>query len=193
LKQVPSYDTSGGPCNTLGFPTCQSRHAATVWAYAIEQYPPSRIVEIGSGNGAFTIALGLITFNLATAIYSFDIHKAPDQDYDSLAEFLRISFVQRDIFSEIEPYWTVREKIGDLGVTFLLCDGGDKPREFNTFAKYLKPGDVIAAHDYSVEGGWPWSEITQEQVAETVAKENLEPFMQEYFDAVGWLVYRKRL
>jgi len=33
----------------------------------------------------------------------------------------------------------------------IFCDGGDKPKEFATFAPLLQPGDVIGVHDYGQE------------------------------------------
>ena len=33
----------------------------------------------------------------------------------------------------------------------LLCDNGDKPREFDTFAPLAKPGDIIVVHDWETE------------------------------------------
>ena len=45
------------------------------------------------------------------------------------------------------------------GKTIVLCDGGDKPREFKTFSKYLKKGDLILGHDFSRnKDKWPYSD-----------------------------------
>jgi len=33
----------------------------------------------------------------------------------------------------------------------LFCDNGDKKREINLFGPLLKPGDVLAAHDFGTE------------------------------------------
>lgn len=64
----------------------------------------------------------------------------------------------------------------------------------NTFAKYLKPGDVIAAHDYVSPGSvwWSWSEIGAEDGAAAASFCDLEPWLQEHFDTAGWLVFRRR-
>ena len=35
------------------------------------------------------------------------------------------------------------------GLTILLCDGPDKVAEVKTFAPFMKPGDLIMAHDYA--------------------------------------------
>ena len=36
----------------------------------------------------------------------------------------------------------------DAGRTFIYCDNGDKVQEMEVFSKHLRPGDVIACHDY---------------------------------------------
>ena len=54
------------------------------------------------------------------------------------------------------------------GKILLYCDNGKKIDEFNTYAKYLKPGDVIMTHDRP-------SEIRFKDIEETVIKHNLKP------------------
>lgn len=34
------------------------------------------------------------------------------------------------------------------GRTFIYCDNGDKVKEMQVFSKLLRPGDIIACHDY---------------------------------------------
>lgn len=187
---IPPYDKEG-KCSPLGFPMCQSRLAVPLWSYVMELYPPKQIVEIGSLNGGFTTAIGVHAWRIGCKVFSFDVCVAPNQDWASLAKFLGIDFIQQDVF---EFSSVVESLVKQRGVTFLLCDGGNKPKEFNIFAKFLRSGDIIAAHDYCAGGdkSWPWSEIKKSDVAQTVKEQNLEPFMQEYFDEVGWMVYKKR-
>lgn len=188
---IPLFEYNGQPANPLGFPMCQNRLAVPVWSYAMEKYPPGIIIEIGSLNGGFTTALGVHAWRIGCGIHSFDVTKAPNEDWLPLAKLLNINFHQIDCFSQggiflIEKYLRSQKRV------FLLCDGGNKATEFNTFAKFLKPGDLIAAHDYCVkEEWWPWGEIKMSDVAETVKRENLTPFMQEHFDMTGWMVFKK--
>ncbi len=188
---IPLYNTDGTAQKPLGFPMCQNRLAPVVWSYAFEQLHPSRIIEIGSLNGGFTTALAFMTYKSSCQIYSFDLCEAPNRDWKLLADFLNIAFVKGDVFTMVS---TISDMIKRPLTTVLMCDGGNKPKEFNTFAPFLKPGDVIAAHDYNCgEKYWPWSETKKEDIQATVEKERLEPFMQDYFDTCGWLVYRKPL
>jgi hypothetical protein len=169
-----------------------------VWAYAFELYKPDKILEIGTGNGGFTIFLGVLGLMADFPIYSFDIHECPSEQWASFASKLPIRFIRGDVFEKnnlnaigIGNEWGFMRTSGR---NYILCDGPDKPREFNLFAQLLKPGDVIAAHDYqSSRKYWGWGEITKADVADTVKEHKLEPFMQEHFDTVGWLAYRKPL
>lgn len=156
------------------------------WSYAFEKYSPQTIIEIGTGTGGFTNLLGIQAWNSGAFVHTFDIDPSPT---NALSAILPIIFYREDCFGAEQK---IAELINSPGRTYLLCDGGDKPREFNTFAKYLKPGDIIAAHDYftDVEHWW-WNEITNEDVAATVKEQKLEPFMVREFDKAGWLAFKK--
>lgn len=56
--------------------------------------------------------------------------------------------------------------------TFIYCDNGDKPREFRTYAKLLRKGDIIAAHDTGTE-------IFLEDVGPVAEEHNLLPIFHE--------------
>jgi cephalosporin hydroxylase len=199
----PLYNTDGSSTCPLGLPMIQNRLAVPIWSYAMELYPPTRIIELGTAGGGFTTVIGVHAWRIGCEVVSWSREVAPDERFAPLARFLGIRFIQGDVF-----HWAnvgqIAAEIQRPGVTFLLCDNGDKAREFNLFAPSLKLGDVIAAHDYSCAGQpmvkistgedrawWPWSEITVEKVAETVKAEKLYPFLQSHFDMAGWLAYVK--
>lgn len=35
------------------------------------------------------------------------------------------------------------------GPVYIFCDGGNKPRELETFSLYMRVGDIISVHDYT--------------------------------------------
>lgn len=187
---IPLYNPQG-PQYVLGMPCAQNRLALPTWSYAFEMHRPARIIEIGSGTGGFTIGLAIASRSYKTCVFSIDQTEAPSEEFKTLAIDLEIRFIKADILSE-----GTTEFIGNLtelpGTTYVLCDGGDKLRELETFSKFLKPGDVIGAHDYfTTHEFWTWTEI-QESDARVVAKENnLERWMADVFAAAAWLVYRK--
>lgn len=191
-KLIPLYEAVDAT-RPLGIPMCQNRLAVPTWSYAMEIYPPRRILEIGSYNGGFACALGVHAAQIGARVVGFDRMEVPSLHLAALARFLGVEFRKRDI-------WEAEAEIGALiaepGVSYILCDGGDKPRELRTFAAYAKPGDVIAAHDYHVEGSqnawWGWGEIRQEDGDAVAPAHDLEPWLQDHFDMAAWLVYRRR-
>jgi cephalosporin hydroxylase len=190
-RLIPLFEYEGRGWTPLGLPMSQNRLAVPTWSYAMEKHPPKTIVEIGTNNGGFTIALGIHAWRIGTAVHTFDLNEAPTNAFAPLTNLLPITFYKADCFAP-ETVALIANLIRSPGIVYVFCDGGDKPREFAMFSEYLKPGDVIAGHDYSVkEEWWPWREITQEQVEPYVSARGLTPFMQEHFDMAGWMVYRK--
>lgn len=188
---IPLYNMDGSPAKPMGFPMCQNRISPAVWGYAMEMYPPKQIVEIGTLNGAFTTALAFHSWLSKCKVYSFDLCVCPNEDWKALSAFLGIEFIRKDVFDNVD---TVKSLVQRPGTSYLLCDGGNKRREFNLFAPFIKPGDVIAAHDYCCgdpEEWWPWQEIQLKDVQETVTSLGLVPFMQDYLDTAGWLAFKR--
>lgn len=132
-------------------------------------------------------------------VITFDLCK-PDELIEPMMKMLDVAHFQEDYW-QLAP--AIEATIVMPGTTFLLCDGGNKQLEFARFASAMKPGDVIAAHDYDAAHEvdpeipmnarpWQWSEIKPKQVEYEATKNDLEPWLQEYFDLAGWLVYRKK-
>lgn len=192
---IPPYEVSGAPACPLGLPMCQNRMAVPTWSYAMEVHPPARIIELGTYSGGFTVAIGVHAHQIGARVVTFD-RARPDERLAEIARFLGIEFRTGDL-------WAVQRDIAQLieepGTSYVLCDGGDKRRELATFACHLKPGDVIAAHDYAVDDGtgyqnawWGWGEIDLEDGRAAALACDLEPWMQDHFDTAAWLAYRKR-
>ena len=80
----------------------------------------------------------------------------------------------------------------------LLCDGGDKVKEFNIFGKYLTPDSYIMAHDYASNKNnfkeevkdkiWNWFEIQDSDVQLVMNEYNIvKSKYYEQFSSVAWL------
>lgn len=93
------------------------------------------------------------------------------------------------------------KNILDTKKTLLLCDGGDKKKEFNLFSRYIKDGSFIMAHDYSPDYNyfneniknkyWNWCEIRDENIEESfeyVKKSNY----YDTFLSISWLHCSKK-
>jgi hypothetical protein len=148
---------------------------------------PVRVIEIGTKFGGFTTILENHKLTTQSDIFTFDINQY--RDYN----FTKAQFNLKDCF-EHEEY--VANLIQEDGLTLLFCDGGNKIKEFNTFAKYLKDGDMIFAHDYIEDSitynskfkGKIWNawETSLEPIAETIKNESLKDILPEYFSKAVW-------
>jgi len=198
-RLIPLYSLSGMASRPFGMYAAQNRLAIPTWSYAMEMHPPARIIELGTYSGSFITALALHARAIGARVFTYDRSSA-DAAFVPIGRDLGVDFRVADI-------WQSEEEIAQLitgpGVSYLLCDGGDKPRELATFARYLKPGDVIAAHDYNcllgsgveIQEGvtpyWPWAETRIEDGERIASAHGLRPFYQDHFDTAGWLAYWK--
>lgn len=90
-----------------------------------------------------------------------------------------------------------RDFLSKEGKTLVLCDGGDKPRIFNAYAKLIKQGDVIAVHDYfenkkefENQEAWSWCECIKEEIISGIENNKLveqDKFMKD----IVWAVFKK--
>lgn len=190
---IPPYDLGCSPSAIpFGLPMCQNRWSVPTWSYAMEVRPPVRIVEIGTYSGGFACALALHASRIGARVVTYD-RNLPDRDLLPLAAHLGVEFRTGDVW-ELEP--EIGRLISEPGTSFVLCDGGDKRRELGAFARYLKPGDVVAAHDYACDDGtgfenrwWGWGEIWKRDGDAVAAELGLQPWLQDHFDTAAWLCF----
>lgn len=180
----------------------------SVFSKLLETSKPARILEIGTGAGGLTLFLKdkLNEIGLKeTYILSYDINTT---NFDSTVHDLtNLELSKENLFGGgndfilqrndlIEPY------IKSEGLTIVLCDGGNKIKEFNQISPLLKGGDIIMAHDYcdnteSFESDykdkiWNWCEIQQKDIQQICDQENLEDFMKEDFNKIVWVCKIKK-
>lgn len=189
MKESPFYKLTGDHnCEINGLKMSQNLIAVSAWMLAIMQEKPAIVIEIGTGSGGFSSLLShtisvyggkLITMDTSSVISCFQMHGRVDR------------FFECDCF-KVDGF--IRARMGDAGKCFLLCDGGNKEKEWNTFAPFLKPGDVIGVHDWinpSVENFcpdyWSWSEVN----LSNLDWHGFELFMPEWFDKSAWFVRQK--
>ena len=64
------------------------------------------------------------------------------------SEHPRCQIILEDMFFE-HHLSAMKEIIESTeGTVYVFCDGGDKPKELQTFSKFLRIGDIISVHDY---------------------------------------------
>ncbi len=127
----------------------------------------NRIIELGTMVGGMTIIFGIHALRMGADVITFDIRRKPrDVVWRALEEALPITYHEADVFTpETEELIANYMKQGRV---LLYCDNGKKIEEFNIYAKYLKPEDVIMTHDRG-------REIQLSDIEESVVKYNLKP------------------
>jgi len=177
------------------------QHEKTIFNFEklFEQNKFDMIIEIGTAWGSLTVFFGVYGIIKHCAIYSFDIAhpQTLPRAYltQEICDKLAINFICGDVFSS-EISEKIKNLINSNGKCLVLCDGGDKIREFNLFALSLKCGDVIMAHDYCydknpVKNMTPghilpqYVEIQYSDIKDAADKCNLEFHLNDNFDEVA--------
>lgn len=184
-----------------GYASQQNPKSFEIFYQFLDKVKPSQILEIGTGLGGLTMGLNSMIkeLNLNTKLVSYDIKKIQIRE-DILNKLdIRIENIFNKEYTEVKK--EIIDFIQSPGITIVLCDGGNKAKEFNLLSNYLKSDDYILAHDYSpnfeyfknnmVHKVWNWMEIQDSDVEESIKKNNLIPFMQESFIQAAWLCKQK--
>lgn len=162
------------------------------------QFVPDRIVELGTGTGHFTrwLADALPT----ATIYTFDNETSLQWD----ASLVVPPHVCRITDSIWNRQLEITSLIAEPGVrTLLLCDNGDKIREFRTFAPYVREGNIVMVHDYwpsrsgfikEVEGRlWNSCEIVHADIEDTLKAADFVPFHEHQMRGAMWGCWIRRM
>jgi cephalosporin hydroxylase len=158
------------------------------------------ILEIGTSLAGLTYIIDDICKenNLNKNIVTFDIAY---RDYvESYLKERDIDFIVCDE-SKPEVKQMIVDMISQGGKTLVLCDGGNKVEEFKYFSDFLKSGDFIMAHDYSVDYEtfnskikdkiWNWFEIKYSDIQTAVEKNGLVEYDVVDFKEAVWCCYKK--
>lgn len=152
------------------------------------------IVEIGSYNGGLSSYI-FDNKKEGASFVSYDIDTTINSIINEKKRF-DIDFRIGDCFEE-KTYNEIKELIQQPGRTLLICDGGDKTKEFNEFSQYLKKDDIIVLHDYADNESeffairdywqWPYSyETCYDVIKDSVEKYNLSKFEYSKFNFCLW-------
>ena len=182
----------------MGAGMSQNYLALPWFEYYFDAHQFEYIVEFGSQKGCLSTYFANYA-GITEKVFFDTFELFPDKDWWSranegaghwfkkLAEISPyVNYYHQDVFSE-ETVTHVSENI-QQSKTFIFCDGGDKAKEFNTYAPLLKTGDCIAVHDWGVE-------IQMSQIQDTIEKYNLEVdtnFAQSATQFATWIMpFRK--
>jgi hypothetical protein len=180
-----------------GFRAAQHGDFPTVFGPFLEEQKFDIIIEIGTLNGGLTRYLRDASPN--SRIISYDICNQPE--HTQLIECgIEVKIV--NIFGDKEV--TNQEALDILqlsGKKLFLCDGGNKPNEFNILSQYVRSGDFIMGHDYAksskyfrehINGKvWNWLELEDTQIAVACSMYNLVDYKSDLFQSIVWVCKTK--
>lgn len=128
--------------------------------------------------------------------YTFDIFLRDIPRIKLITELGAI-FKQIDFLNNVDHIEYVKSLISLPGKTLLLCDGGDKIKEFEIYSSSLKTGDIIMAHDWAKDEEafnkikdnniWNcWESKWERGIKESCEKNNIRQIYSEEFDSCVW-------
>lgn len=181
-----------------GWVSQQNHNVYETFFNFLNEVKPKQILEIGTALGGFTQFLSYTCnyLNLDTQIISLDIHE--NSWYKDIIE-MGVEINIENIF--LNDYSSIKERyinfIKQDGLTVILCDGGNKIKEFDVLSNYMKIGDIIMAHDYAFDRKyfednifqkvWNWLEITESDIEQTCNRNNLIDYKRDTFTRVVWV------
>jgi hypothetical protein len=156
------------------------------------------IVEIGSYNGGLSSYI-FESKKEGANFTSYDIEPSINMAKQQRSD---IDFRIGDCFEE-KYYNEIVELIKQSGRTLLICDGGNKTKEFNEFSKYLKKDDVVILHDYKQDEQswkiateywqWPYGfETEYDVIKDAIAENGLQEFNNTNANFFIWGSYIKK-
>lgn len=133
----------------MGVQTIQFHVDMLVWERVLNARRDLRsIIELGSGAGGLSLFLALQAYQREMRFATFDKWQT-DAAQTRLGKLLDMlpNCYAGDLFAG-----GAQGAINELPhPMILLCDNGEKPREFRTFAPLLQTNDLIAVHDFGNE------------------------------------------
>lgn len=192
-NEFPKWNHKWGGGLYKGIFTQQNKNFYPAFEKLFAQENIVRVLEIGTATGGFIRAVRDLT---NAEIITYDVLESK---HKSTLEENNITVNVKSVFDDFD---TVEDYISAEGQVLVLCDGGNKIKEFDVFSRLLKTGDIIMAHDYSYdetlyrayirENVWRWCEIQYKDIALPVELNNLEPVMTEEFQQAVWTCWKKR-
>lgn len=188
----PFYHLVGSyNCKVQEYEMSQNIIAPAAWMLAIATHKPAMVIEIGTCKGGLSSLLSSVVETYDGGFVTFDIRKREGECGKYELYGRGAMFGEYDCFQNVDH---IKDLIQNYGQCFLLCDGGNKPKEFNTFSKFLKSGDIIGCHDWCDETVPDYSPAwwgCQEVHTKDLELEGLKEFMPEWFRYSAWCVRQK--
>lgn len=131
-----------------------------------------KIVEVGGGNGTFTLFLALQAVCRNAHLASIELYSDIPEPTGGLLQDLGAEIWTCDCFTSETIERVANWVTGERCVFYL--DNGDKPRELAVYSKVAKPGDFLVIHDWGTE--YPTSAVDA-----AVSENDLEIFEPDFW------------
>lgn len=183
------------------FMACQRPEVFGQFETFISEEKPSLVVEIGTCYGGLSLSLFETTINLSIPFITYDI--AMNDSLERLKERFPIDLRIENIFEETTRECYDLKEFKDFFLSFpspvlILCDGGNKIGEFNAFAKLLRVGDILMAHDFAYDQKtfesdsiWGWKEIEESDISDSMKQYNLYYYRMHIWRKLAWCCVKK--
>lgn len=145
----------------LGVQIVQRWGDVWAWEHALNQLPHVRtIVEIGTLYGGLSLFLAMHAIQRGGLFYTLDTASGANAAVRTpLGQLVNMagSMLTGDCWDESGGKKMLRDIFANPNnhPLLLLCDGGNKPREMQTFIPMLQAGDYVAVHDWENEINHP--------------------------------------
>lgn len=203
LTLEPKHEIiSAGWFQYAGMVAQQNHNAIAVFqAFFATHADISLVLEFGTGHGGFSVFLKDECDKIGAKFVTYETDPA------RLAQHTHEEFAKRnidvrklDVLSP-EGVASALAELRESRRALVLCDGGDKISEFNSFAPHLRVNDIIMAHDYAPNAEtfgqeyfnkiWNWHEIDDHATAAARVAANLVPYYPD-FNTAAWLCVIKQ-
>lgn len=166
----------------------QVRGIVGVFDTFFEKEKFDHIIEIGTGNGAFSIYFAIKSNEMGAKFTTYDIKKISSETQRKLK-----SHNAKVVTCDINKNADIEAIIKSEGRCLILNDGGLKVPEFHRFSKVMKKNDIIMTHDYykdrkKILAGT----VVLSEVINSISKYSLQIINESLFDSYLWLCVTKR-
>lgn len=184
IQDKSDMSKNRGLSSVNGYSMQQNYNALQIFYDFLAEYKPSRILEVGTGLGGFSMFMNMCVkdLNIHTDILSYDIvERNWFQEYRQYVN-IQVKNIFDHSYSNLVDS-EVSDYIRQDGLTLLLCDGGCKRCEFNILASHIKSNDIIMTHDYAPNSEyfnsnmrgiiWNWHEIQDAEISNAMIENNI--------------------
>jgi len=168
----------------LGKTIKQVRGITNVFDKFFEKEKFENVIEIGSGNGVFSIYFAKMCNESGSSFCTYDIKNFKDKETIKMLNELNAKIYIRDAdkCKKIEPL------VKEDGRCLILNDGAYKVPQIARFGKIMKSGDIIISHDYykdedTSRGGT----VVPKDFSSTIKEYNLKVIYEDLFDDYLWV------